>query len=51
MDIRTPEIDKNVAKFAALKIVRDKMTPLQRKMGENTDVIMEGRDIRNCCIS
>lgn len=43
--IRTPEIDANVAKFAALKSVRDKMTPLQRKMGENENVIMEGRDI------
>lgn len=43
--IRTPEIDSWVAKFAALKIVRDKMTPLQRKMGENDNIIMEGRDI------
>lgn len=43
--IRTPEIDENVAKFAALKIVRDKLTPIQQKMGENQDVIMEGRDI------
>lgn len=44
-DIRTVEIDNNVAKFAAIKIIRDKMTPLQRKMGENADIIMEGRDI------
>jgi len=44
-DIRTPEIDKVVAKFAALKIVRDKITPMQQKMGESQDVIMEGRDI------
>ena len=43
--IRTPEVDSNVAKFAALKSVRDKMTPLQRKMGEIQNVIMEGRDI------
>ena len=43
--IRTPEIDSWVAKFAALKIVRDKMTPLQRKMGEKDNIIMEGRDI------
>jgi cytidylate kinase len=44
-DIRTPEIDDNVAQFAALKSVRDTMTPLQRKMGENDSIIMEGRDI------
>ena len=43
--IRTPEVDAEVAKFAALKSVRAKMTPLQRKMGENGNIIMEGRDI------
>ena len=44
-DIRTPEVDNQVAKFAAIKEVRDKITPMQRKMGENNDIIMEGRDI------
>lgn len=44
-EIRTPEIDACVAKFAALGCVRNKVTPLQRKMGETQDVIMEGRDI------
>ena len=44
-EIRTPEVDKEVAKFAAIKEVREKMTPIQRKMGENNDIIMEGRDI------
>lgn len=44
-EIRTVDVDNNVAKFAALKIVRDKMTPLQRNMGENSNIIMEGRDI------
>ena len=43
--IRTPEVDSKVAIFAALKIVRDKMTPIHRKLGENNDIIMEGRDI------
>ena len=45
IDIRTPEVDNQVAKFAAIKEVRDKITPLQRKMGEKNDIIMEGRDI------
>lgn len=44
-EIRTTKVNSNVAKFAAIKIVRDKMTPLQREMGKQTDVIMEGRDI------
>ena len=44
-EIRTERIDENVAKYAAIKIVRDKMTPLQQKMGENENIIMEGRDI------
>ena len=34
-DIRTTEVDREVAKFAAIKEVREKMTPIQRKMGEN----------------
>ena len=44
-EIRTTEVDKVVAKFAAIKEVREKMTPIQRKMGESNDIIMEGRDI------
>lgn len=44
-EIRTEIIDENCAKFAAIKIVREKITPLQQKMGENADIIMEGRDI------
>lgn len=44
-EIRTPKVDSCVAKFAAIGSVRNKVTPLQRKMGENGNVIMEGRDI------
>ena len=44
-EIRTPEVDGLVAVFAALKVVRDKITPLQQKMGEEENIIMEGRDI------
>lgn len=44
-EIRTEKIDENVAKYAAIKIVRDKVTPIQQKMGENANIIMEGRDI------
>lgn len=44
-EIRTPEIDKNASVICAIPYVREKITPLQRKMGENADIIMEGRDI------
>ena len=44
-EIRTEIVDENVSKYAALKIVRDKVTPIQQKMGENANIIMEGRDI------
>lgn len=44
-NIRTPRIDENVAKFAAIKQVRDKVTPMQQKMREFGNIIMEGRDI------
>lgn len=43
--IRTPEVNGCVAKYAAVKCVRDKMTPLQQKMGKLGNIIMEGRDI------
>ena len=43
--IRTPKVDSYVAKFAAIKQVREKMTPLQREMKSQGNIIMEGRDI------
>ena len=44
-EIRTTKVDSVVAKYAALKCVREKLTPMQQKMGETQDIIMEGRDI------
>lgn len=44
-EIRTPEIDQNVSKYSAIPYIREKITPIQRKMGENGNIIMEGRDI------
>lgn len=44
-EIRTPQVDEVVAKFSAIKQIRDKITPMQEKMGKNQDIIMEGRDI------
>lgn len=44
-EIRTPEVDAVVAKFAAIRQVREKMTPLEREMRSEGNIIMEGRDI------
>ena len=44
-EIRETKVDKEVAKFAAVRIIREKMTPMQQKMGKDKDIIMEGRDI------
>ena len=44
-EIRLTKVDEVVAKFAAIKIVRDKVTPIQRQMGKTQKIIMEGRDI------
>ncbi len=44
-EIRETRVNEVVAKFAAIKSVRNKLTPMQRKMGEKQDIIMEGRDI------
>lgn len=43
--IRENDINNCVAKYAAVKCIRDRMAPMQRKMGENANIIMEGRDI------
>lgn len=43
--IRSIEVDNCVAKYAALKCVRDRMTPMQREMSKLGNIIMEGRDI------
>lgn len=44
-DIRSTNVNSNVAKYSAIKIIRDKITPMQREMGKMQDIIMEGRDI------
>ena len=38
--IRENDINNCVAKYAAVKCIRDKIAPLQRKMGENGKIIM-----------
>lgn len=44
-EIRTPEVDRNVSAVAAIPEVREAMVTLQRRAGENGDVVAEGRDI------
>lgn len=43
--IRLPNVNERVSPYSAVKIIRSKMVELQRKIAENKDVIMEGRDI------
>lgn len=43
--IRTEEISKFVSPVSTIKIVREKLLNIQRKIGMNQDIVMEGRDI------
>ena len=44
-DIRSTIVTKNVSEVSALKIVRNSMVMIQRKMAETNDCVLEGRDI------
>jgi len=44
-EIREPDISIGASYISAIPFVRDKMVELQRKMAENTSVVMDGRDI------
>jgi cytidylate kinase len=44
-EIRTMEVANNVSAISSIKEVREKMVILQREMGKNKGVIMDGRDI------
>ncbi len=44
-EIRQMEVSNNVSKISTLKKVREKMIHLQKEMGKNKGVVMEGRDI------
>jgi len=43
-EIRSPEIAMLTSKLTALKTVRDKLTPLQRRLAAAGGVVLEGRD-------
>ena len=43
--IRTVEISRNVSAISAIAFVREVMVDLQRKLSENSSVVMDGRDI------
>jgi cytidylate kinase len=44
-EIRTPEITNNVSLVSSYKAVREEMVDRQRKITENSSVVMDGRDI------
>ena len=43
--IREKRINDNVSKVASIKIVRSNLVELQRKISNNKDVILDGRDV------
>ena len=43
--IRLPNVNEKVSPYSAVKIIRNSMVKLQRKIADGKDVIMEGRDI------
>jgi CMP/dCMP kinase len=44
-EIRTPEISDAASRISTFATVRESMVELQRKMGKNGGIVMEGRDI------
>lgn len=44
-EIRENDVNNLVSPISAIRIVRDKLLEIQRKIAEEKDVIMEGRDI------
>ena len=44
-EIRSIEVSNQVSKVAQIKEVRKKMIELQREMGKNKGLVMDGRDI------
>ena len=44
-DIRSEEVTSNVSYISSLPFVRKKMVELQRKIGQNNNIVVEGRDI------
>jgi len=43
--IRTPEMSMGASNISKIGCVRDRLVDMQRKMGENTSLVMDGRDI------
>jgi len=44
-EIRKPEVASNVSNVSKIASVREKLVALQRKIGENKRIVMDGRDI------
>lgn len=44
-EIRTPEISELTSRLTTLAVVREKLTPLQRRLAAQGGVVLEGRDI------
>ena len=43
--IRSSTVTEKVSEVSAINVVRDSMVQIQREIADNTDCILEGRDI------
>ena len=43
--LRSEKVTQNVSKVSSIKIVRDFLIAIQRKLAKNNDIIVDGRDI------
>ncbi|MDR0286640.1 MAG: (d)CMP kinase [Clostridiales bacterium] len=48
--VRTPEISTAASQVAAIPQVRQKMVTIQKKIANNSNVVMDGRDIGTCVL-
>lgn len=44
-EIRSDEVDNNVSTIAQIKIIRDELVEKQRKIAQQKNIVMDGRDI------
>ena len=45
LSIRSNQVDLNVSKVSAIKLVRQRLVDQQRKIADNNNIVIEGRDI------
>ena len=49
-DIRSSDVTDDVSAVSALPVVRKRLVSIQRKIADNQDAVVEGRDIGTCLL-